>query len=49
MVQSRFGQSIRFSGYNNEEKNYPSIIIRNRENNVSQNELGLTELQQLKM
>ena len=39
LLQSRFGQSIRFSGYNNSEKLHPSIIIRNRENNNSQNEL----------
>ena len=40
LLQSRFGQSIRFSGYNNSEKKlHPSIIIRNRENNNSQNEL----------
>ena len=44
IIQSRFGQSIRFSGYNNEEKKlHPTIIIRNRENNVSQNELGLAD------
>ena len=40
IIQSRFGQSIRFSGYNNSERKlHPSIIIRNRENNNSQNEL----------
>jgi len=44
VIQSRFGQSIRFSGYNNSERKlHPSIIIRNRENNNSQNELGLAE------
>src|SRR6056300_675072 len=31
ILQSRFGQSIRFSAYNNEEKNYsPTVILRNR-------------------
>ena len=44
VIQSRFGQSIRFSGYNNSERKlHPTIIIRNRENNNSQNELGLAE------
>jgi hypothetical protein len=33
LFESRFGQSIRFSGYNNDVKKYsPSIIIRNGEN-----------------
>jgi hypothetical protein len=33
LFESRFGQSIRFSGYNNDEKKYsPVIIIRNGEN-----------------
>ena len=33
ILESRFGQSIRFSGYNNSENKFaPSIIIRNREN-----------------
>lgn len=36
IIQSRFGQSIRFSGYNNEERNFsPTIIIRNRQNDKS--------------
>ena len=44
IIQSRFGQSIRFSGYNNsEQKLHPTIIIRNRENDVSQNDLELAE------
>ena len=31
VIQSRFGQSIRFSGYNNSERKlHPKIIIRNR-------------------
>lgn len=40
LIQSRFGQSIRFSGYNNPEGNYaPTIVIRNRQNDISVNEL----------
>jgi len=40
LLQSRFGQSIRFSGYNNEEETEsPTIIIRNRESDISQNEV----------
>lgn len=36
LIQSRFGQSIRFSGYNNIKNEYaPSIIIRNRQNDIS--------------
>ncbi len=39
LIQSRFGQSIRFSGYNNEEGTFsPTIILRNRENDTSQND-----------
>ena len=39
LIESRFGQSLRFSGYNNEEGTLsPTIILRNRENDVSQNE-----------
>ena len=44
LIQSRFGQSIRLSGYNNsEQKLHPSIIIRNRENDLSQTNLELAE------
>lgn len=40
VIQSRFGQSIRFSGYNNEENVFaPTIIIRNRQNDQSLSEL----------
>lgn len=40
LIQSRFGQSIRFSGYSNPEGNYaPTILIRNRQNDISVNEL----------
>jgi hypothetical protein len=36
LIESRFGQSIRFSGYNNPGKQFsPSIIIRNNENTES--------------
>ena len=35
-IESRFGQSIRFSGYNNPDKQlYPTITIRNGENGES--------------
>lgn len=38
LIQSRFGQSIRFSGYNNSENSIsPTIIIRNKENSLSLN------------
>ena len=44
LIQSRFGQSLRFSGYNNvKEELHPTIILRNRENSTSQNDLGLAE------
>jgi len=40
IIQSRFGQSIRFSGYNNSENVFaPTILIRNRQNDVSVSEL----------
>lgn len=36
LIESRFGQSIRFSGFNNPEKKFsPTIIIRNSENSIS--------------
>jgi len=39
LIQSRFGQSIRFSAYNNEENTFsPTIIIRNRENDLTTQE-----------
>jgi hypothetical protein len=47
IIQSRFGQSIRFSGYNNQDKKYaPTIIIRNRQSDESLSKLkkgSLTE------
>jgi len=40
IIESRFGQSIRFSGYNNEEQSFsPTLIIRNRENDEARNNL----------
>jgi hypothetical protein len=40
ILQSRFGQSIRFSAYNNSEQTFsPTIIIRNRENDEGRNNL----------
>ena len=39
LIQSRFGQSIRFSAYNNDKNTYsPTIIIRNSQNEVSKKE-----------
>lgn len=36
LFESRFGQSIRFSAYNNDKKEFsPTLIIRNSENSVS--------------
>lgn len=38
IIESRFGQSIRFSAYNNNQKSFsPTILIRNRENQISLN------------
>lgn len=38
LIESRFGQSIRFSGYNNADRVFsPTIIIRNGENSISRN------------
>lgn len=45
IIQSRFGQSIRFSGYNNEDNEFsPTIIIRNRENDESRNDLERNDI-----
>lgn len=45
LIQSRFGQSIRFSGYNNPDGIMaPTIIIRNRQNDVSLNELEVGDI-----
>ena len=36
VIESRFGQSLRFSAYNNDKKTFsPTVIIRNGENAVS--------------
>lgn len=45
LLQSRFGQSIRFSGYNNEENVLaPTILIRNRQNDKSIEDLKEYEI-----
>ena len=45
ILESRFGQSIRFSAYNNTEESFsPSIIIRNRENDESRNNLEKNDI-----
>lgn len=45
IIESRFGQSIRFSGYNNSDNSFsPTIIIRNRENDESINNLNYTDI-----
>ena len=45
IIESRFGQSIRFSGYNNEDNEFsPTIIIRNRENDESRNDLKINDI-----
>jgi hypothetical protein len=41
LIQSRFGQSIRFSGYNNQfSEAHPTIIIRNRESTLANTKSG---------
>lgn len=45
LFQSRFGQSIRFSGYNNSDNILsPTIIIRNRQNSKSLNDLKIGDI-----
>lgn len=45
IIQSRFGQSIRFSGYNNEDNIFaPTILIRNRQNDLSIEDLKEFEI-----
>ena len=40
LIQSRFGQSIRFSGYNNPENLFaPTMIIRNRQSDIVSNDM----------
>ena len=39
LLESRFGQSIRFSAYNNDEKEFsPTLILRNKENSITGDE-----------
>jgi hypothetical protein len=41
-IESRFGQSIRMSGYNNDERKLsPTIIIRNRESDITKGNTNL--------
>ncbi len=45
VIQSRYGQSIRFSGYNNPDGKFsPTIILRNRQNDVSLNDLEIGDV-----
>ena len=45
LIQSRFGQSIRFSGYNNEfSETHPTIIIRNRESQLANTKKGFVSV-----
>ena len=45
IIQSRFGQSIRFSGYNNADNLFsPTIILRNRQNDKSIEDLKGLEI-----
>ena len=45
VIQSRFGQSIRFSGYNNTDNAFaPSIVIRNRQGSKSLNDLKIGDI-----
>ena len=47
LIESRFGQSIRFSGYNDENKFSPTIIIRNRESDPSRESQGEFQSQKI--
>lgn len=48
LIESRFGQSIRFSGYNNDENKFsPTIIIRNRESDPSRESQGEFQSQKI--
>lgn len=45
LIQSRFGQSIRFSAYNTSNNEFsPNIIIRNRQNDKSFNDFKIFDL-----
>ena len=48
LLESRFGQSIRFSGYNNDDNTFsPTIIIRNRESDPSREAQGEFQSQKI--
>lgn len=48
ILESRFGQSIRFSGYNNDDNTFsPTIIIRNRESDPSREAQGEFQSQKI--
>ena len=48
LLESRFGQSIRFSGYNNDDNTFsPTIIIRNRESDPSREAQGEYQSQKI--
>lgn len=48
LLESRFGQSIRFSGYNNDDNSFsPTIIIRNRESDPSREAQGEFQSQKI--
>jgi hypothetical protein len=48
LIESRFGQSIRFSGYNNDDNKFsPTIIIRNRESDPSRESQGEFQSQKI--
>lgn len=49
VIESRFGQSIRFSGYNNPENEYnPTVTIRNIENaDSTSNDLGKSTVEDI--
>ena len=48
ILESRFGQSIRFSGYNNDDNTFsPTIIIRNRESDPSRESQGEFQSQKI--
>ena len=48
LLESRFGQSIRFSGYNNDDNTFsPTVIIRNRESDPSREAQGVYQSQKV--
>lgn len=47
LIESRFGQSIRFSGFNNPGKKFsPTIIIRNSENSISRTNENIDNIEE---